>query len=73
MYGKYGWLRLSEATGIPWETLRGVARGVDFGSGALAKKIARTYGVPFEWLLNGDVISADRCPRCGQFWPEESF
>jgi hypothetical protein len=61
-----GWRHVSEAIGVPTNTLWGVSRGTDFGSMGIAQKVARLIGVPVTILLEGRLISTELCPTCGQ-------
>lgn len=60
------WRAVSEATGIPVNTLWGISRGTDYGSTRVAEKVARAIGVRVTVLLSGTVYDTDVCPTCGQ-------
>jgi DNA-binding XRE family transcriptional regulator len=60
------WRALSEAVGLSENTLRGIAKGADFGSVKVALKVARVARIPVDVLLAGRIVPADRCPTCGQ-------
>lgn len=61
----YGtWKRLAEAMDVSILSLRGIAKGRDPGSPAMALRAAKAAGTTVDQLLGGLVV-ADRCPTCG--------
>jgi hypothetical protein len=68
LHGRLGsWKGVADLVGVPMPTVYGGSRGK--GTASLAILVARASGVSVEQLLNGPIMSADRCAACGQQKP----
>jgi transcriptional regulator with XRE-family HTH domain len=67
----HAWAYLAEKTGYTEGTLSGVLHGHFNASYRMAIEVARVAGVSIDQILNGGMVSADRCPTCHQPWPEK--
>ncbi len=70
------WHSVSKALGMPYDTIRGIARGIDFGSTKILSRamvLSEIHHVPVPETLSATNDNAPRCPTCGAVLSSDSL